>query len=315
MTAGRQTTTNSAPARGIAGNTASANPHFSVPAGPFGIVAGPNGCVVGRFAWLINPVDGDSAPAYAVNQSNGGPIAGFVMAELQATITTYLTDAGLTIIPGQAMDLQSGTDFWAVNGDSISAPYQGTVYANLADGTIRAQSGAASVTGSIAAATSAFTASIAGSTMSVSAVASGTIYTGTAITGTNVASGTVVGIQTLPLLAGEAVGGIGRYAVSIPEQSVASTAIAGTYGLLTVTAVGSGVIPLGGIASGSGVTANSTVTQFVTGSGGVGTYVVNLTQTAASTTIALTTTIATKWKFASSAIAGELVKITSQPLG
>lgn len=315
MTAGRQTTTNSAPARGIAGDPASVNPRFSVDAGPFGIVAGPNGCICGRFAWLNNPADGDNAPSVAVNVSNGGPIAGFVSNQLQATIILYLGISSLGIIAGQAMSLDSGTDFWMVNGDSISTPYQGTVYANLADGTLRAQAATAVVTASIAAGTSSVTGSIAGSVMSVTAVGSGVLYNGTLISGTSVASGTTIVSQLLPLLAGEAVGGIGRYAVSIPEQSVASTTISGTYGLMTVSAVASGVIPLGGIASGSGVTTNSTVTQFITGTGGVGTYAVNLTQTAGSTSVTITTTVATKWKFASVGAPGEVVKITSQPLG
>lgn len=54
---------------------------------------------------------------------------------------------------------------------------------------------------------------------------------------------------------------------------------------LTVTAVGSGYIDVGCILSGTGVTANTTITAFGTGTGGTGTYTVDTSQTAGSTTI------------------------------
>lgn len=54
---------------------------------------------------------------------------------------------------------------------------------------------------------------------------------------------------------------------------------------LTVTAVGSGLIQPGMTLSGSGVTAGTTVVAVLTGSGGVGTYLVSASQTASSTTI------------------------------
>jgi hypothetical protein len=52
---------------------------------------------------------------------------------------------------------------------------------------------------------------------------------------------------------------------------------------LTVTA-GSGIV-IGQIISGTGVTANTTITGFITGTGGTGTYTVSVSQTVASTTI------------------------------
>ena len=54
---------------------------------------------------------------------------------------------------------------------------------------------------------------------------------------------------------------------------------------LTVTAVASGSIQVGQTLSGSGVTASTKVTAYVTGAGGTGTYTVDTSQTAASTTI------------------------------
>lgn len=54
---------------------------------------------------------------------------------------------------------------------------------------------------------------------------------------------------------------------------------------LTVTNVTSGALAIGQVLSGTGVTANTTITAFLTGSGGTGTYTVSTSQTASSTTI------------------------------
>ena len=60
---------------------------------------------------------------------------------------------------------------------------------------------------------------------------------------------------------------------------------------LTVTAVTSGTLMLGQVISGAGVTAGTKITAVLTGTGGVGTYTVDQTQTVAST--AITAAIAT----------------------
>ncbi len=56
----------------------------------------------------------------------------------------------------------------------------------------------------------------------------------------------------------------------------------GSSGTLTVTAVASGTITLGQTISGTGVTAGTTVTGYLTGTGGNGTYLVSVSQTVAS---------------------------------
>ncbi|MBM7047590.1 hypothetical protein [Rhizobium lusitanum] len=60
--------------------------------------------------------------------------------------------------------------------------------------------------------------------------------------------------------------------------------------VLTVTAVGNGVVALGQVLSGTGVTAGTTITGFGTGTGGTGTYTVSTSQTVSSTTITLSGT-------------------------
>ena len=76
-------------------------------------------------------------------------------------------------------------------------------------------------------------------------------------------------------------GGIGTYAVSVP-QTLASEAVFETYGVLTVTVVGSGTLAVGQTVSGTGVSASTVITALDGGTGGTGTYYVNNTQTAIS---------------------------------
>jgi hypothetical protein len=64
---------------------------------------------------------------------------------------------------------------------------------------------------------------------------------------------------------------------------VVTGAISGT--TLTVTAVTSGAVDVNSVLSGSGVTAGTTITARINGTGGVGTYTVSVSQTVASTTI------------------------------
>lgn len=54
---------------------------------------------------------------------------------------------------------------------------------------------------------------------------------------------------------------------------------------MTVTAVGSGSIHVGQVITGANVTAGTIVTDFLTGTGGTGTYTVSISQTAASATV------------------------------
>lgn len=54
---------------------------------------------------------------------------------------------------------------------------------------------------------------------------------------------------------------------------------------LTVSAISSGNISLGQFVTGTGVTAGTQIVKFLTGAGGTGTYQVNISQTASSTTL------------------------------
>lgn len=299
------------PAPGVEGDFASANPRAIVLAGPGGLVAGDLGVIVGRFAWTTDEfVDADGAPGVA-NNSGSGPVAGFVHREQQGLIEVYLQQASMAVPAGFPVTLFDAGDFWAKNSGTTQALPGMKAYANYADGTITfAASGAAgSASGSassIAAATSSFTGSIANDVLTVTAVGSGTIYPGTSISGTGVATGSKIVDQ----LTGTP-GGIGTYALNIPEQTVSSEAISGTYGVLTVGGTVAGTFGVGDTLSGSGVTAGTTITALLTGAGGAGTYVVDNNAVVTSTAITAGTQIETKWFCRSSGLPGELVKMSS----
>ena len=306
------------PAPAVEGDFCDGNPRYIVDAGPFGLVAGPNGVTIGRFAWITNPDDWDGAPSIASN-NGAGPVAGFCHREQQGLLTQYLQAFGMLIPKGFGVSLSSGGGFWVRNAGATQAVPGQKAYANFADGTVTfAATGAGAttiMTGSIAATTNpAFTGSITDDTLTVTAVSAGLIVPGEIIAGTGVATGTMVVSQMTPLLTGEALNGVGRYIVTPAEQNVASGAMTGSYGLLTVTAPPTTPLAVGQPLSG-GPTAGTRITGFGTGTGGNGTYYVTPSQTYASGSITVGSNVETKWIAMSSGLQNELVKISDEPLG
>lgn len=314
MTAGFQTQVYGQPAPAVEGDFASQNPYATYDAGPGALVAGASGVTIGRFGWAVPPTDPNGSNAI-VNSYGAGPVDGFVHREQQGLITAYLGYYGMTIQPGFMVTLMNAGDFWVKNNGATQALKGQKCYADLTDGGASfAATGSplagASVTASVAASTFSVTGSIAGDVLTVTAVGSGTVRNGATISGTGIASGTKI----LSQVSGTT-GGIGTYRVSIPFQTVASTTVSGTYGTMTVTAVGSGSIDVGSVLSGTGVDAGTTVTALITGTGGTGTYVVSSNTVVGSTTISATSNVETKWIAMSNGLPGELVKISSWPLG
>jgi len=307
-------------APGIEGDFSSANPRFSALAGQQAFVAGSN-LFVGRFAWT------DQNATNSIANCNGvGNVAGFIHREQQAFISTYLAETSMQVLPGVEVTIMSGGDFWARNTGTLVTTVGMKAYAKYSDGTVAfgptgSPPTAGSVTGSIAAGAASVTASIAivqaqtpgalsSGVMTVTAVGSGTLVPGATLSGTGVQTGTTVVAQ----LTGTT-GGIGTYTVSIP-QTTASTTITAAYGILTVTAVGSGVVAIGDVLSGSGVTAGTAVVSFGTGTGGTGTYNVNTSQTASSTTITAAGYVETKWICMDvGRQPNDIVRISDHPLG
>jgi hypothetical protein len=134
-----------------------------------------------------------------------------------------------------------------------------------------------------------FTGVISGTTLTVTAVTNGTIAINQALFGVGVTQETVI------TALGTGTGGIGTYTIN-QSQTVASTlmnsatvgavvtgSITGT--TLTVSAVTSGTLVVGQTIQGSTVTAQTIITALGTGTGGVGTYTVNNSQTVTSRTL------------------------------
>lgn len=373
----------------VAGDFCDGNPRAVVDAGPGSIVAGPNGVLVGQFAWAYSngTFDGNTGETdfynYATNSGSGAP-TGFVHREQQGTIPVPGNETSMMVNAGYPLTLFSAGGFWVVNSGSTTTQPGQKAYANNATGLVSfAATGtpptSASVTGSIAAntttagsiAVNSVTGSISGTTLTVTAVGTGALFAGQTISnssstiavgtsivgqltgttggvgtyqvsvsqtvssgtisasgGTLTVGGTITGTfaagQTLTgsgITAGQTIlggisgtGGAGTYAVSI-AQTVASEAITASGGTLTVSAVSSGTLYVNDTITGSGVTAGTYISAGLTGTGGVGTYLVSVGQTVASEALTVVAGTETKWFCMSTGAPGELVKMSSHTLG
>src|SRR5690349_20429571 len=129
---GFQTVVNTQPAPAVEGDFCNTNPRFSVDAGPGGLVAGDNGVLVGRFAWLsFEEVDANDAPAI-VNNFGAGLPDGFVHREQQGLITSYLQASSMLIPTGFQMSLVSRAGLWARNNGTTEALPNMKAFANFA---------------------------------------------------------------------------------------------------------------------------------------------------------------------------------------
>ena len=316
MTGGFQTAVSTIPVIGFAGDWASSNPRDFVLAGPGGLIAGPAGVTIGNFAWATYPADPDGSPAI-VNSFGIGAPTGFVHREQQGLDSTYLSNAGNTILGGFPLTLTSNADVLVKNAGAAQAQVGMKAFAKISDGSVSFAAagtipgGASGATASIAAETwSATNASITGAildTTSASCVITGTIYPGSSITSNGVGN-VVKQLTGTP-------GGAGTYLLDTGEQAISSLTIGGAYGLLSNGTV-TGAFAVGQVLTGSGVAAGTVVTQLVTGAGGTGgTTVVNNNTVVSSTTIVGSNSVETRWFARSTGLTGEIVKISPKQYG
>lgn len=300
----------------VPGDRASQNPYATYDAGPGGLVADINGVAVGSFCWVIPPTDPNGTAQIATQANGYGNVAGFLYNDLQALDTVFLSGGTLVIPGGLPVGLATQGDWWVLNSGTTECQVGMKAYAAFGTGAVSfaatgSPASAASATGSsIAAETFSVTGSIANDVLTVTAVASGTVYPGATISGTGIATGTKIAAQ----LTGTA-GGVGTYSLTVSQQnSVASTTVSGTYGLMTIGtltttptfAVGQTLSVSGSVVAGTHITAN------VSGSGGSGgTMVVDNNTAVTSQTIASVANVETKWYAASAGQPGAMVKITS----
>lgn len=231
-------------------------------------------------AIALNAVTASVAPNTAT-----GIIAGNVLTVeaigAGSVLAAGQTLAGIGVDPGTSIVAQlSGTPGGV-------GTYQVSIAQNTADGTALTMSGGG---------------------LTVSAVTSGTLALGQTLTGTNFPAGTTITGK------GTGNGGVGTYAIS-QSFTQASEAVSASGGTLSVTAVASGALALGDVITGAGVTAGTTITGFLTGLGGIGTYLVSVGQTVASEALGVVNGVETKWFASSIGAPGELVAISITPLG
>lgn len=272
-----QTEVNLTPAPAVAGDFASSNPRSTVLAGPGGLVTGPSGVTVGRFAWI-------EADGKTVNNFGSAPNApdGFVHRDQQALITQFLGQAANLVPKGFGITLHRSGDFWALNNGPSALVKGSSIYASYADGSIwsAAPSGASATasvgstnTGSIGAT---FTASAGSpSDLLVVTAVTGLISIGDTLSGTGITSGTTI----LNQVSGTA-GGAGTYTLS--EANTASAATVTSFGdVLKITAT-TGLISIGDmVAGGSGFPAAAVIVSQVSGTtGGAGVYTLSAPATA-----------------------------------
>jgi hypothetical protein len=103
-----------------AGDFASANPRASMLAGPNSLVAGAGGVLIGAFAWAASSGStdietGETDFYNTVTNAGAGAPSGFVHREMNALITTFLSDNGSVIPQGQMVTLHVAGDFWIKN--------------------------------------------------------------------------------------------------------------------------------------------------------------------------------------------------------
>ena len=196
------------------GDYASANPRAVVLAGPGSLVAGAAGVTVGRFAWAVSTgstdIESGETDFYnTVNSYGVGLPTGFVHRETNAQFTTYLAEAGYSILPGFGLTLHASGDFWVKNTGASAVTVGQKVYANYGTGAITtAATGTPPTNAGITAATA------SGSpTLTVASNTGANIVVGQPVSGTGIPAGAYISAL------GTGTGGAGTYTMSANATS------------------------------------------------------------------------------------------------
>lgn len=213
--AGFQKTINTYSSPAAAGQIASGNPTAWYVAGPNAVLSGALGLTVAAFAWATPITAGDTperADSNALLVAAGASRApdGFVVNEQQGNIQLILQEAGMSILPWQAVELMTRGDVWAKLPAGISGARKQKVFANMLDGSIATGAAGATVSGT------AVTASFATNVMT--ATAGSNIKVGSAVIGAGVPANTFVASF------GTGTGGAGTYNLTTTPGTIASQA-------------------------------------------------------------------------------------------
>jgi hypothetical protein len=139
-----QTVINPTQAPGVAGDFCSANPRHSQLMIQGSFFAGANGLTIGLFCWA------DTATGTILSNTGTGLPTGFVHRDMQAMLTAYMQEYGMTIPAGMGVgEVFSGGDFFVKNAGSGATTIGMKAFANLTNGTVSFAAPGATVTGSI----------------------------------------------------------------------------------------------------------------------------------------------------------------------
>jgi len=295
ITTGFQSFVNNLPAPAIAGDFAGANIRANTVAGLNSFLATPGGVTIGQGCWA-NPATGLASSYYQPNSPMG-----FVQRNMQGLITPYLGVYGSTIQSGDAVIAMSQGDFW---GQFLASATPGqVVYFNPVTGALTAGASGDSVTASDTAAT-VTGASGSTATLNLTGTLTGTVAIGQLVVMAGLPSGTYItggssvtwtlGNYDGTALANISTTTVAMYGVQQSQFSVLSAVAAdcsftaalatpvapSLFGILTVSAVASGVLVPGQWLSATGLpsTANIQLLEQLTGTpGSTGTYLTNNT--------------------------------------
>jgi hypothetical protein len=151
-------------------------------------------------------------------------------------------------------------------------------------------------------------------TLTLGAAPAGYFLPGATVTGAGVTTGTTI-YQLISGTNGFTNGD--KLSVFAPTAmaTVGSTTLTASGGTLLVGGTVTGSFQVGDLLTGAGVNAGTYITALITGTGGAGYYATNQGQTLASQTINANAATETKWVALSVGQPGELVKMSSWPLG
>src|ERR1035441_957803 len=287
---GFQTFVNNELPIGVVGDFVGASIRASVPAPPGGFVASSQGVLVGNWAWG-NPATGIASNTYQLNSSGG-----FVHRENNGLITQFLGFNTLTVLPGNMITLMAQGDYFAAFAAAATVGQK--VYADPVTGALSAGATGGGVTANSTAASVANT-----GVLTVGATLTGTLAAGQGVTGVGLPPGSYIGSQisgstgstgtyqllnsygaiasgSWPVVSSETINFYGVietpfYMASNVKVNAAFTASLAApvspavNGILTVTAVGGGVLEPGQFltATGGGGLANSLNVQIISDRG------------------------------------------------
>lgn len=267
--------------------------------------AGANITAIGQKAYANN-VDGSVSFAATGAPTVGGTSTASTIAATTSTASTLALNSFTGSISGTTLTVSAV----ATGGVFVGQTLAGTGM-NPAQTVVAQLTGTANGVGtyqvSVAQAFASGTITGSGAMLTVGGTVTGYFAVGATISGAGVLAGSTI------LRAGTGAGIAGTYFVS-GAQTLASQAINATGGLLTIGGTVTGVFAVGDLVS-VGASAGTVITRAITGLGQAGTYLVNNGQTVASTAINVNANTETKWVALSVAAPGELVKMSSYPLG